>query len=1015
DAYKASKSYLTLVDATMRGNTAELGGALLNDGVLTVSGGELSGNEAEDGKGGALYNTGSASFSMANFIDNTALYGGAIYQNGDVEINDAYIASNTAIYGGALYANISGSTIISAVSFEGNVANYDEDYDLGGMGGAVYVAGAATVTVTDTIFEGNVAEVNPDNEWDGGCGGAVINYGKLTVTSGAFMGNSAYYGGALYNQVPYPAVGESDGTMTVVNAAFTDNTAAWGGGAICNCWGELVVSGGNYSGNKVTGKDDMNVGGGAIANWSDATITGASFTSNTVVTGKGGAITNTGTTLTVTDAFFTGNTADEGGAIWNKTEYGGSPAVSLSNCMFTGNTAELGGALLNDGTAELVNCTFATATDTIRNDSVITVSGENTFAGAVVNSATGSFRVSLANSTVDSAAVVGGWSNLSGGAISIIAPTDLEYGTYRIASGVGAWSGDIALTVGAEDTGGKFTLAGGSVAPGVISYGYADYELAADSEGNMTLDIKAPAVQAQAGALGPDAARENGDRAGTWNSSTGVTSGAVILVPDNMPDGRRAYLVIDSGYDGGSSDDGTVLYGASGTSFEHGTVNILARGGSLRNLAAGAAATGKVAAVELTFQGTALTGVGYAGGFGSVTGSTETLISDGTFAKDFYAGALANYKNTDVATTVGDVSLTVEDGTFSGTLYGASAVKASVAGAHTAGDVTVKLAGGTAEKSDFCCFAGGYATGNAADAAVYTVGKIGVDVTGGSWGEAHGGRGIFGGAFASGVKAAASDVTISVSGGTMGNVYGGGWAQKGGTSIVGNVNITISGDAQVVNVYGGGSHSISAGSENSTTQAANVTITVSGGSVTGGIYARGQLDGDVVTGSADVIFTGSKDYGCSVYGYTYVGGTASDATLRFTAYSGTLAGRIGGFAGVTFDGNTEMTLSAAKSAVSNTEWIFDVAARDAGMSGTAMLDWNAADFTGDNITLKLGTTAPTEWTLIDAASNTAYDKFGVDGIAAELDLDQQIAGTGTAYDGWGFTVEDSALKFKQLA
>ena len=56
-----------------------------------------------------------------------------------------------------------------------------------------------------------------------------------------------------------------------------------------------------------------------------------------------------------------------------------------------------------------------------------------------------------------------------------------------------------------------------------------------------------------------------------------------------------------------------------------------------------------------------------------------------------------------------------------------------------------------------------------------------------------------------------------------------------------------------------------------------------------------------------------------------------------------------------------------------------------------------------------------KWALIDAASTTAYGTFGVDGVAAELALDEQIAGTGTACDGWGFTLDGSVLKFKQLA
>ena len=360
DAYALEKSYLTLVSATFTDNAAEQGGAILNDGVLTVSGGTFAENEAEEGKGGALYNTGSATVTGAAFEDNYAVYGGAVWQGKKtLELNGNTFSNNTAIYGGALYANTSGSTLISGAVFTSNAAPYDEDYDLGGMGGALYVAGGATVTVTDTEFTGNVAEVNPESEWDGGCGGAVINYGEMTVTGGEFTANRAYYGAGLYNQASWPAAGEADGTLTVVGADFADNTASWGGGAICNCYGTLTVTGGEYTGNKVTGKNGLNVGGGAIANWSDATITGATFTNNTVTVGKGGAVTNTGTTLTVTDAVFSDNSANQGGAIWNMDEYGGSPVARLVNCTFTGNTAEQGGALLNGGVLTVSGGTFA--------------------------------------------------------------------------------------------------------------------------------------------------------------------------------------------------------------------------------------------------------------------------------------------------------------------------------------------------------------------------------------------------------------------------------------------------------------------------------------------------------------------------------------------------------------------------------------------------------------------------------------------------------------------------------
>ena len=501
-----------------------------------------------------------------------------------------------------------------------------------------------------------------------------------------------------------------------------------------------------------------------------------------------------------------------------------------------------------------------------------------------------------------------------------------------------------------------------------------------------------------------------GGRAVKWDSSTSFTSGNVFLAGDMT--GGQAWVELD-GYEGGT---GTTLYGAQGNSFASGTVNILAKSGSLRNLAAGANAGGTVAAVNLAFDGAELDGTGYAGGFGNVTGEVKTEIATGTITKDFYAGALAN--KLDSVTSVGNVSMTVDGGTFGGNIYGASAVK-TVAGKngtrHTAGDVTLTVTDGEATKSDFCAFAGGYATGDATGT-VYTVDSVTAEISGGDWGDAHGGRGIFGGIMASGVEAQVlGNVNITVSGdATMGNVYGGGWAQKtNGKSIVGDVNINIEGGT-IANVFGGGSHSTSGG----TTTAGAVTITVSGGNITGAIYARGQLDGDT-TGSASVTFTGSDGFDCDVFGYSYVGGAGEGAALSFSSYTGEFSGSIGGFNGITLDGATAMTLDTAAADVSNGAWEFDLTDRADTLAGTSLLTWSGASFVDDTIKVTFADEAQAkgDWniaTVAEAFSGTTFN-VEVDGteIASGLAYNQQIASGD--YAGWGFDLESGVLKFKNLA
>ena len=513
-------------------------------------------------------------------------------------------------------------------------------------------------------------------------------------------------------------------------------------------------------------------------------------------------------------------------------------------------------------------------------------------------------------------------------------------------------------------------------------------------------------------ALATSGATFNGsDREAKWTENTAAATN--VYLASGMTDGN-AWLEID-GYNGSTA---TTLYGTAANQVFDGAVNLDIKSGSLRNLAAGAGTGGSVKAVNLSFDGATLNGVGYAGGFGSVTGTTDTQIADGTFTKDFYAGALANKLTT--ATNVGDVAMTIAGGTFSGNIYGASAVKTDTTKGngtrHTAGDVTLTITDGeTTKGTQACIFAGGYAAGDATGT-VYTVDSVTIDISGGDWGTAAGGRGIFGGIMASGVEAQVlGAVNITVSGdATMGNVFGGGWAQKtGGKSIVGDVNINIAGGT-IANVFGGGSHSISGGA----TEAGDVTITVSGGNITGAIYARGQLAGDA-TEAAEVIFTGATDFGCDVFGYSYVGGSASDANLSFSGYTGEFAGAIGGFNGITFDGATAMELATAAADVSNGAWEFDLTDRASALAGTSLLTWSTGDFANDTIKVSFAddTQAQGGWNIATVAEEFAGTTFAVEvggsEIANGLAYGDQIA-TGD-YAGFGFELESGVLKFKNIA
>jgi hypothetical protein len=123
----------------------------------------------------------------------------------------------------------------------------------------------------------------------------------VNVTDSTFSGNSAVFGGGIYNQ---------NSSTTVTNSTFSDNSAAFGGGG----------------------------GGINNDNRSTLTVTNSTFSGNSG--GAGGGIVNSGT-LTVNNSTFSSNSGGAGGGIGN---FG---TATLKNTIVAGNSAEFGGPDVN--------------------------------------------------------------------------------------------------------------------------------------------------------------------------------------------------------------------------------------------------------------------------------------------------------------------------------------------------------------------------------------------------------------------------------------------------------------------------------------------------------------------------------------------------------------------------------------------------------------------------------------------------------------------------------------------
>ena len=448
---------VTITDATFDGNTANFGGAIWNEGTLTVNGGSFEGNTAN--VAGAIYNAAEATLTVdgVTFANNSSVndVAGAINnRDGKVIItNSTFTGNDSGTKAGGAIANTAGSTeegklgtiTIKGSTFEGNEA---------GNGGAVWNGSDGKVEITNSTFKSNTALVGI------GQGGAITNADKMTITGGSFANNTANYsGGAIYNganaagsQTSLTIDGttftgnsvkatyskestdpkkdniaggaifnDTDAKLDVKNATFTDNTSSLKGGAIFNRDGTVTITNSTFKGNSVPKS-----AGGAVLNESGdinkdgtITITGSTFEGNQA--GNGGAVWNgSNGKVTITNSTFKGNTAlagiGQGGAITNADQ------MTITGSTFEGNQAgKTGGAIFNathgkldfNGTNTFTNNTAAGNANDIYNAGTITVAGGTTTLGSGYSQDAGSLTVE-GGATLESL----GTMEISGGSVA---------------------------------------------------------------------------------------------------------------------------------------------------------------------------------------------------------------------------------------------------------------------------------------------------------------------------------------------------------------------------------------------------------------------------------------------------------------------------------------------------------------------------------------------------------------------------------------------------------------------
>jgi hypothetical protein len=256
---------------------------------------------------------------------------------------------------------VRGKATLSNLTFSDNIASARIPRHGAPGGGAIQNFG--TLTVTNCGFSRNSAGSAPFV-----LGGAIQNIRSLTVSNSTFDGNTAGsgssvgVGGAIYNERK----------LTLSNSTFSQNAAAGSGGGFISAGGAiasvgtLTVSNSTFVGNAV-GLASADGVGGAIYNKGRFTLSGSTFSGN-AVGGLGGAIGNF-RSLTASNSTFWGNQATAGGALENV----GGKRVVVTNCTFSANTAAVGSEISNDRCAS--KC--GTGGLTLRNTIVSNPSGGN--------------------------------------------------------------------------------------------------------------------------------------------------------------------------------------------------------------------------------------------------------------------------------------------------------------------------------------------------------------------------------------------------------------------------------------------------------------------------------------------------------------------------------------------------------------------------------------------------------------------------------------------------------------
>lgn len=314
--------YITMLDGGSHSATT------INDSTFTYNKG--NGYFTDEG-GGAILITNGATVQIGfnnNFSGNEAENGGHIYNSGSnlsILENNVFSQGTSSSNGGAI-ANISDKGSSANLTIERN-NTFDNNTSVAN-GGAIYQntknstdPSASTTIDSNNSFTNNYASQN---------GGAIFSNGTLNIAEyNHFENNTAENGAAIYND---------KGLTQIADSYFVQNNSRQDGGAIyTNNDSQTILSGNNFNSNYASGN------GGALFINSTGSVqadNGTTFRGNSAQ--NGGAVYNAGEYNTSSYISYNSNSAsNDGGAIYTLKD------ITITSSSFSGNkAAQNGGAIL---------------------------------------------------------------------------------------------------------------------------------------------------------------------------------------------------------------------------------------------------------------------------------------------------------------------------------------------------------------------------------------------------------------------------------------------------------------------------------------------------------------------------------------------------------------------------------------------------------------------------------------------------------------------------------------------